>query len=254
LKKLPSIDYLHLLGGETLYLEGFYRICEALIDAGMSEKIFLGTTTNLTLYSDRLENIVTKFSKFHIGLSIESVNPLNDYIRYPSEITSSLKILDKFLALRDRFPERIHLSLRITPNIFSIFYIDELIQYMCDHSITGESCDILVNPACLRIELMPDNLRIRTIEKLKRVVEKNSLTRVRVVDARNPDLIMPVVASVAFAYIDFLENMTAPAGSDKHRSDLVTFLRGFESIRYNSILDYAPDYKDFLTEYGYTHE
>ena len=254
LKELPGIDYLHLLGGETLYLDTFYTICEALIAAGMAENIFLGTTTNLTIYSDRLENIVTKFAKFHIGLSIESVNPLNDYIRYPSKIAGVLDTLDKFLALREKFPDKIHLTLRITPNIFSIFYIDELIQYMCDHNITGESCDILVYPACLRIELMPPELKVIIIDKLKQVVKKNSLTRTRVVNTRNPDSVRDVIASVTFSYIDFLENMAYPNDGDKCRHDLVNFLNGFESIRGNSILDYAPEYKDFLKGYGYEHK
>ena len=250
LKQLPSIDYLHLLGGETLYLESFYTICESLIESGSSKNIYLGTTTNLTHYSKRLENIVENFREFHIGLSIESISPLNDYIRYPSEITAVLTNLDRFLALRERVPT-LHLSLRITPNIFTIFYIDELIQYMCDHDITGESCDILVHPSCMRIELMPDDLRIRAVEKLKKVIEKNQLIRGQVVDARNRKLIRAVISSVAFSYVDFLENMVLPDGSEKCRHDLVTFLNGFESLRDNSILDYAPEYESFLTAYGY---
>ncbi len=252
LTALPRIDYLHLLGGETLYLESFYTICEALIDAGMSEKIFLGTTTNLTVYTERLENIVTQFSRFHIGLSIESVNPLNDYIRYPSKIDGVLQTLDKFLALGSKLPDKIHLSLRITPNIFSIFYMDEVIQYMCDHNITAESCDILLNPACLRIELLPDDLRLLAIGKLKNVVKKNSLVRGDVVDARNPQLVRGVISSVAFSYIDFLEQLTLPENGEQCRYDLVKFLNGFESLRGNSILDYAPEFKSFLTEYGYS--
>ena len=249
--KFPSIDYIHLLGGETLYLESFYTICDALIAAGLSEKIFLGTTTNLTLYSERLENIVTQFSSFHIGLSIESVNPLNDYIRYPAKIAGVLDTLGKFLELRNGNPDKIHLSLRITPNIFSIFYMDEIIQYMCDNNITGESCDILYNPACLRMELIPEDLRLIAISKLEKVIELNSLSRSAVVDTRNSGLIRQVIASVAFSYIDFLTNMTLPSDSEKCRRDLVTFLNGFESLRGNSILEYAPEYEPFLMTYGY---
>ena len=159
--------------------------------------------------------------------------------------------LYKFLKLRDRFPEKINLTLRITPNIFSIFYIDELIQFMCDHNITAESTEILFRPACLRIELMPDNLKLIAIDKLKKVIEKNSLSRSRVVDTRNHLLTHSIISSVAYSYLDFLENMVDPADGDKHRYDLVQFLTGFESLRDNSILDYAPDYKDFLIEYGY---
>ena len=253
LKELNSIEYIHLLGGETLYLPSFYTICDALIESGLSENIFLGTTTNLTVYSDRLEDIIPKFKKFHIGLSIESVNPLNDYIRYPSEISAVLETLGRFLALREKFPT-IHLTLRITPNIFSIFYLDEVIQFMCDNNITGESCNILKYPPCLRIELIPDEIRVVVIDKIRKVIERNSLAPEKVVDARNPNLIKQVISSVAFSYVDVLENMTFPADGEQCRHDLVTFLSGFESIRNNSILDYAPEYESFLTTYGYKHK
>jgi sulfatase maturation enzyme AslB (radical SAM superfamily) len=250
LKSLPSISYLHLLGGETLYLESFYTICEALIESGLSKNIYLGTTTNLTVYSQRLENIVSNFKAFHIGLSIESVNPLNDYIRYPSNINSVLSILDKFISLRERVPT-IHLSLRITPNIFSIYYIDEVIQYLCDHRVTAESCDILTRPLSLRMELLPDNLKHIIISKLQAAINKNSLTRGLATDSRNPLNVFVVISSVAFTYLDFLQNMKEPDECEKYRFELVSFINGFESIRHNSILDYAPDYEPFLTKYGY---
>ena len=253
LSELPSIEYIHLLGGETLLLDSFYTICDALIESGLSKQIFLGTTTNLTVYSDRLEKIIPEFNRFHIGLSIESVNPLNDYIRYVSDITSALSTLEKFLALREKFPT-IHLTLRITPNVFSIFYIDEVIQYMCDHNITGESCNILSYPTQLRIELLPDDLRLIAIEKLKKVIDKNSLERGTVVNARSNGLIKQVIAAVAYSYVDVLEEMTLPVDGEKCRHDLVNFIKGFESIRNNSILDYAPEFEPFLTSYGYVRE
>jgi|DEB0MinimDraft_12_1074336.scaffolds.fasta_scaffold11198_4 MoaA/NifB/PqqE/SkfB family radical SAM enzyme len=252
IKELPYIDYIHLLGGETLLLESFYTICDALIESGLSKTIYLGTTTNLTVYSPKIENIVTKFSKFHLGLSIESVNPLNDYIRYPSKITGILENLSKYLSLRDKYPDKLHMSLRITPNIFSIFYIDEVIQYMCDNDITGESCNILIRPECLRMELMPENIRLLTIEKLNAVINKNELSRAKVVNIRDNNLTREVISTIAFTYVDFLENLVLPSDGEKQRHDLVTFLHGFESIRGNSILDYAPEYETFLKAYGYT--
>lgn len=250
LVQLPSISYIHLLGGETLLLDSFYTICNALIKSGLSKQIFLGTTTNLTVYSERLEHIIPEFGRFHIGLSIESVNPLNDYIRYPSKINDVLTMLDRFLLLKEKTPS-IHLTLRITPNIFSIFYIDEVIQYMCDKNITGESCNILENPKHLRIELLPDDLRLLTIEKLRNVIEKNSLVKEKTVNTRDNNLIKQVIADVAFSYIEVLEKMTLPENSEEDRAEMVRFLNGFESLRNNSILDYAPEFEPFLTQYGY---
>ena len=252
LKEFPSIEYVHLLGGETLYVESFYTICEALIEADLAKNIILGTTTNGTVYSKRLEKIIPEFKGFHLGLSIESVNPLNDYIRYPSDIRKVKEIFAKFISLKNKFGS-LHLELRITPNIFSIFYLDEMIQYMCDNDITAESCNILRTPSCLRMELLPEYLRIEALTKLKAVVLKNSLVRVpQNPDTRHPDLTRDIISNVAYGYIDFLEGMSPPGDVESERVKLVKFLKGFESLRGNTILDYAPEYADFLNAYGYS--
>jgi hypothetical protein len=250
-KKIPNIDYIHFLGGETLYVESFYIICEALIDAGLAKSIIVGTTTNGTVYSDRLEKLIPQFRGFHLGLSIESVAPLNDYIRFGSEINEVLRKFDCFIKLREVHP-RLHLELRITPNVFSIYYIDELIQYMADNTITAESCFILNRPSCLRIELLPAHLKEVALQKLIAVAEKNVMVRSEQnPDTRNPELFREVLSNVTYSYIDFLTNMNTPDNVEEERGNLVKFLKGFELLRGNSILTYAPEFKTFLTEYGY---
>ena len=249
---LPNIEYIHLLGGETLYVESFYSICEALINAGLSKKIIMGTTTNCSVFSPRLENIISEFKAFHLGLSIESVNPLNDYVRYPTMIDDVLSKISHFKLLRDQVPS-LHLTLRITPNIFTIFYLDEVIQYMVDNNITAESCNILLDPSCLRVELLPQDLRERTLQKLQLVAENNSLVRsaTQNPDTRNNNIMREIQANVVYGYIDFLTEMKLPGDAQSERYKLVEFLKGFESIRGNSILDYAPEYLEFLKSYGY---
>lgn len=251
LKQIPHVDYIHLLGGETLYVESFYTICEALIEADMAKDIIVGTTTNGTVYTPRLEKIISEFRGFHLGLSIESVNPINDYIRYPSDIKAVLNNFDNFIELRNRFSS-LHLTLRITPNIFTILYLDEVVQYMIDNNITAESCNILSNPPVLRIELLPDDLRLLAIEKLTTVAKKNNLVEVgAVIDTRNTELVTEVISNVVFQYISFLESMVAPDDVESERHQLIKFLKAFETLRDNSILDYAPEYADFLKQYGY---
>ncbi len=251
LKQIPNIDYIHFLGGETLFVESFYTICEALIEADLAKNIIVGTTTNGTVYSDRLEKLIPQFRAFHLGLSIESVNPINDYIRYPSEIDKVLQTFSKFYALRKASPT-LHLELRITPNIFSIYYLDEVIQYMADNDITAESCYILNNPSMLRIELLPDYLKQQAIQKLVGVAEKNSLVRCpQTPDTRNPAFLKQVLSNVIYGYVDFMQDMKLPDNVEEERYKLVQFLKGFETLRKNSILDYAPEFKDFLVSYRY---
>lgn len=252
LVQIPNINYIHFIGGETLFVESFFTICEALINANLAKDIIVGTTTNGTIYSSRLEKIIPEFRAFHLGLSIESVNPLNDYIRYPSKIDGVLSIFNKFLLLRKHTPS-LHLQLRITPTVFSILYLDEVVQYMIDNNVTAESCNILNNPSVLRVELLPTELRQLAIQKLSLVMEKNNIPRFdnQTPDTRNPEFLQQVLSNVAFGYIDFLTNMQAPVDVEAERSKLVKFITSFETLRNNSIIDYAPEFSDFLKEYGY---
>jgi sulfatase maturation enzyme AslB (radical SAM superfamily) len=250
LSTFPSIKYIHFLGGETLYDESFYTICEQLIAAGLAKNIIVGTTTNGTIYSQRLERIVNEFAEFHLGISIESVTKLNDYIRYPSSIDNVLTNIDKFLTLREQVPQ-LKLQLRITPNIFSISDIDQVFRYMIEKNITAESCNILQDPPHLKMELIPWDIRDNILSKLNKLIAEYDLAKSGIKNVRRSDLISASIADLIIDYKTFIETYTVPDDCEQLRKDLVEFLQAFESIRNNSILDYAPDYEKFLRSYGY---
>lgn len=250
LTNLPKLRYLHLLGGETLYNRAFYQICDHLIDHGTSESVIVGTTTNGTIYTHEIEKIIPKFKEFHLGISIESVTSLNDYVRYPSEISIILHNIDRFLQLREHNPG-LHLTLRITPNLFTVYEIDQLFEYMIKNHITAEACNILHKPECLRMELMPQDIRMESIDKLERLVTKYRLTKHNITNVRNPHLMDQVNADTIIDYLEFLKNYSVPDNCDVLHQQLVEFLKSFESLRNNSILDHAPRYTDFLRRIGY---
>lgn len=249
LSNIPDIRYIHFLGGETLYDPAFYALCDKLIEVGVAKHIIVGTTTNGTIFDTRLERLISSFKEFHLGISIESVTPLNDYIRYPSEITQVLDNIDKFLKLYES--SGLRLTLRITPNIFTISEIDQVFEYMIGKNIIAESCNILTNPVQLKIELLPEDIRQETIGKLTALIRKYDLEQTGIVNTRRPDLVQGVISNLIFEYRNFLETYTVPDNADLLRYQLVDFLKSFETLRQNSILDYAPRYKDFLRHYGY---
>ena len=251
LGNLKSIKYIHFLGGETLYMKSFYDICNRLIDAGIAQDTIMGTTTNGTVYDDRIEHIIKNFKQVHLGISIESVTELNDYIRWPSKIDQCLGNIKKFLDLRER--TGLQISLRITPNIFSIWHLDSLIKFMIDNHVIAESCNLLSDPSCLRIELLPNNIRQEVIDKLNKVIDEYGLVEsdTVIINRRREDLIDPVISAVIFEYRNFLKNYVAPTDIENERYGLVKFLKAYEQIHNNNILNYLPNYEEFLRSYGY---
>lgn len=245
LQTFPYLRYIHFLGGETLYNQAFYDICEHLD----GQDLIVGTTTNGTIYDERIEQLIPKFQEFHLGISIESVTDLNDYVRYPGPTKQILENIKKFVALRERHPG-LKLELRITPNLFTISELDQVFEFMIEHNIIAESCNILHQPRCLRMELMPNDIRQETINRLQSIVDRLGSYEPQV-NTRRSDLSHQIIAQLANEYLEFVKTYTPPADADESLQELVGFLKSFESIRNNSILNYAPRYTDFLRRIGY---
>lgn len=251
LATIPNIRYIHFLGGETLYLKSFYAICEKLIDQGLAKNISIGTTTNCTMYSPQLEKILTSFKHVHLGLSIEAFHHVNDYIRWPSKIDVIKSNIQKFLKLRETTD--LQLSLRITPFSLSALHIDTLFEFMLDNSVIAESCNLLMKPSFLRLELLPKDLLEKTIFKIDQVIAKYNLVDSTnpLINRRNEALRSDVISSIIFEYRHLISNITAPDNIEEERHNLVNFIKLFEQLRGNKILDYLPEYEEFLRSYGY---
>ena len=246
----PDLKYIHFLGGETFYMSAFWDITQRMAEIGFPNTI-IGTTTNCTIYDPRIENIVQKFKTVNLGLSIESITPLNNYIRYPADIDVVKHNIQKYIALREKYD--IHLSLRITPNVLSVFHLDQLIDWMIENDIMAESCNILSDPAELRTELLPMDLRTQVLQKLNGVINRHGLTKSSTpeINRRTQERNMQVINDIVFEYVDFIENYQEPDNIIKCRKNLVKYLTAYENMRDNNILEYLPEYEKFLRSHGY---
>lgn len=245
-----DLKYVHFLGGETLYMPAFWDITESMANIGFLNTT-IGTTTNCTIYNPKIENIVKKFKTVNLGLSIESITPLNDYVRYPANIEVVKANIKKYMALRKEHD--IHLSLRITPNVLSIYHLDQLINWMIENDIMAESCNIMSDPAQLRTELLSDELRQHVLRKLNSVVLKHGLQRSKtaMINRRIQERSQEAITNVVFEYIDFIENYKQPDNIIEQRKNLVKYLSAYENMRDNNILEYLPEYEKFLRSHGY---
>ena len=82
----PKLRYLHFIGGETLITPGFDRILRALIDAGIAQRVTMGFTTNLTVWDPVTVDLLKQFQQVNLGVSVETLTTVNDYVRWPSRI------------------------------------------------------------------------------------------------------------------------------------------------------------------------
>jgi MoaA/NifB/PqqE/SkfB family radical SAM enzyme len=248
LNNSSDLAYLHFLGGETLITPAFKVMLRKLLDRGFS-KTHIGFTTNLTVWPDEVISLLSEFQNLHVGMSIECLHRLNDYVRWPSRIDQVQTILHRWIDLsksRDWY-----LQIRSTPNCFTLYHIDTLYQFAYDNDVGIETCNFIERPPEFRINALDPDLMEMSKQRIKNFLDKNSegsaLSR-QIVNTRNKDTLKQQVWQDARSYYNYLQD-------ESHMPELVPklvrLLKLFESNRNNSILDYLPEYGKFLAVNGY---
>jgi hypothetical protein len=250
LVKLNQPAYLHFIGGETLIIPAFKRLINEIVAAGVANKVIIGFTTNLSSWDDSIVHLLHEFRQVHVGLSIESLDEVNDYVRYGSNIADAKAELDRWASLNDGVKWLI--QLRTTPTIFTVHKLIPIYEYALANSMSVESCNFLEFPEYMRPTVLPDSVRATIVEDLTNWRDSTFSEQVSR-SASNPNARAPSVVESSLyhdvtSYINYLNS----APSDTYRfADLISFITKIEAVRKNSILDYVPVYTELFIRHGY---
>jgi len=243
--RTPKLRYLHFIGGETIITPAFKTILQHLVDRKRTN-ISIGFTTNLTVWDESINNLLVQFEEVNLGLSIECLHPVNDYLRWPSEFNTTREYLSRWVKLAKQ--HNWLTQMRITPTIFSVLHLDTIYEYAYQFGIAVESCDFLDEPKYMRPTVLPKVEKQNAINNLKLWVNQCQDSESKVINTRNPEFFKRQTVQDAKSYINYLEN----APDESHRlPDLIDYIKLMESNRNNSILDYLPEYEEFLRAAGY---
>ena len=248
LSQSKKLSYLHFLGGETLITPAFKKILLKLIEKGLNANTSIGFTTNLTVWDESIVELLKQYKEVNLGMSIECLHPINDYLRWPSKIEKVKEILEKWIQQGKQ--QNWLIQFRITPTIFSIAHIKTIYDYAYTYDVGVESCNFLYNPSFMRMSVLPIDVRQNIAKELQHWINSKKLlfSEERIINTRDPNKAKDYILQDAMSYVDYLQN-----GPDESSSwpALVSYLKKLESSRKNSILDYAPEYEKFLRSAGY---
>ena len=248
LVQVTNLQYLHFIGGEPMIMPSFEKILIKLIDAGLHTKVSIGVTTNLTVWNEKIANLLSQFKEVNLGLSIECLHPVNDYLRFGGTLSKTKEYLDKWVDYGNS--NNWLLSLRSTPTVFSIFYLDTLYKYALEKDIYIESCNFIDDPDFMRPSVIPKQYRKPILDKLQKWAADNQhhARCASSANTRSPKFNKSALVNDLKSYINYLENME----SEEHLiPQLLSYINKLELSRNNSIIEYAPEYTTFLQSHGY---
>jgi hypothetical protein len=246
LEQSKHIQYLHFIGGETLITPAFRTILEALIRAGLNQTATIGFTTNLITWNQEVVDLLAQFSGVNLGLSIESFDPINDYVRWPATLPKIHQTLNQWLHLA-----KTHgwlMQFRTTPTILTIDSLLSVYQYAWDHGIAIESCNFLDKPEVMRPSVMPMAHRLSIVNRMTAWIADRDLNVQTIVNTRDPNVAKQQIVQDLQSYVQYLKHQ--PDESFR-LPELMTYLKRIESGRGNSVLTYLPQYEELFRTAGY---
>jgi sulfatase maturation enzyme AslB (radical SAM superfamily) len=246
LTQSSHIQYLHFIGGETLITPAFKIILRVLIQAGLNRTATIGFTTNLTVWNTDVVDLLTQFHSVNLGMSVESFEIVNDYVRWPSKLPVVLENLDRWQELAAQ--QGWLLQLRTTPTLLTIGSLLSIYDYTWSRKISVESCNFLNKPAAMRPSVLPPKYRSAIVTRMRTWLDQHPISGDTVINIRDPNVSQLQNHQDLQSYVNYLENM--PDESNR-LPDLVLFLKQLESSRSNSILTYLPEYEELFRSAGY---
>lgn len=247
LLKFDQLHYLHFIGGETLITPGFVKILQALIDADLNNSVTIGFTTNLTVWSEDVNTLLSQFKQVNLGMSVETLNNVNDYVRWPAKHAHVQMILDQWRELATQHGWLT--QLRITPTCLTINDLTTVYDYAWQHEIAVESCNFLEEPKFMRIGVLPTQYIDQAKHCLAHWLTQHRVTNSdRIINARDPNVARLQIVQDVQSYINYLD---AVDNESYRMPDLIVYLKKLESSRHNCVLDYLPQYDYIFRSAGY---
>ena len=236
---------LHLIGGEPTINKRFYQLINLLIDNDHTNFSF-SFTTNCMHKLDHLWNKLSKFDRVEIGLSIETVNITNDYIRYGSGVDTILTNIENF---KQSAPPNIAFVVRTVPTLLTINYYDQLIDWCLDKDFLLNSY-FAVNPKWQQIRLLPDDIKTTLAEKFKsQLVQYQSLSNHKgLTNFRNQSHVVENLINELQAVIS---SLTLGNQDLELINECVLKFKELDTLRNTNVVENFPMLKEFFEAHGY---
>lgn len=218
-KLAGSIEEIYLTGGEPTLAISQYKLFDKLIAAGVAKDITLKYNTNLTNIPAKMVEYWKQFKCIRINASVDAFGDLNHYIRYPtawSIVEKNLKVF-KQLELENKCILQIH----ITVQIYNIFYLDKLLDYLLSHGYDNIYLNILDHPAYLNVRTLPRDLKESITATLEKYMEIKKMRGV-------------------------ISYMNSEDWHDEHWEQFCKYTTTLDKNRNQSIFEVAPIFKDII--------
>jgi len=224
-------------GGEPTIMPEFEYYFSLLDQKGLTKNIELMMITNATNVNKRFYELLEKFKKVRLTVSVDAYQSANDYIRWPSNFTQ----IEKNLLKMSELPANIEVEIFNTINILSMFNYYEFLNWCKKIENIFDAKGKVFKIVPMKVEgpkkyspfYAPKNLKDRFIKDVKLFMKNNNLKH-NTAWRTEMSLIMKRIIST-------------PANNEALNL-LITNVSNLDKQRNIKITDYIPDFHKYIND------
>ena len=243
-----SIKVIHVIGGEVALMPKFDWLIDFFVDNNYASDVNFSFTINGSLdYTQYFERL-SKFKRTEIGISIESVGLMGDYIRQGGDIDQILKNIEQLNCQR---PNNMALVIRTVPSLLSLPDYSCLIDWAWRQGIPVDN-SLLVNPQWQLGSLLPDNIKQQIITNVQQILDQvPGESSAQLINQKDPNKINASIRNECESIIKYAQH-PAPANADELLSACAKKLDQWDKLKRINIKNYSTELYTLLNKYGYS--
>lgn len=140
---IPSVKLIYLTGGEPTLVQGNYEFLQQLINKGFAQNIDLVFNTNVTNFQQKFLDLINQFKKVTFNLSIDGVEGVQEYIRYPSKWTHIQKNMELLMKKVQQSETKYDLVFTPTVSIINVANLSTFINWAYDFANTHQTPNVV---------------------------------------------------------------------------------------------------------------
>jgi hypothetical protein len=154
---MSHLERLEIVGGEPFYIRQWQDLWKELTELGYSQNIDMDMSTNCTIYGgDILLNLISKFKRIGVGLSIDGIGDIYNYLRHPGKWEEVQENIFKYKKLSDEFPNNLGFSYSHTIGWLNSWYLPEFHSWAKEHTPNFRIWDNIIHwPRHMSIIMLP---------------------------------------------------------------------------------------------------
>lgn len=231
--KIPYIKAVHMVGGEPLLINQQYDFLKECIKQNKAKEIIIEYNTNATYIPDKILSLWKKFKEVKVGISLDGIGKVNDYIRYPSKWNN---IKNNIYKIKNN--KNITFWCSATISIYNILHFPTLLNWIIDQEFEpiGKSkrTRISVHPVH-----KPEYLNIKVLPlEIKKFIKKYfDNVKFEKFNTYNKDL------------LDHYSNFMFQDDLSERLPDFFRFNNKLDILRDQYLKDYIPELYNLLKKY-----